>query len=185
MNDTTEPDKLPPTLPKSYLNAMPTALDLGNRLTALTADLAKLEQQLERSAKAGAINAAKSFVVLRRLKDKAEDFQSQFQSIFDRYQKVVIPELFESEGVTSLPLAEGYRVGISNKFYASIKKDMRDKAWAWLKKHGLKDLITETVNASSLSAAIKYEIENNNLDPPEDLFTTAFVPNTSVTVTKK
>lgn len=134
MND--EP-KLPPTLPKSYLNALPNAVVMAASLTMISGVLDKLEKELEASSRKGAISAAKSFVVLRRLKDKAEDFQSQFQAIFDRYQKIIIPNLFESEGVTSLPLAEGFRVGISQKFYASIKKDAKERAWAWLKKHKL------------------------------------------------
>lgn len=177
--------KIPAALPKSYLDRLPGAVQTSQAISILTAALEKLSKELEGSAKLGAISAAKSFVVLRRLKDKVEQFETAFQTVFDRYQKEIIPELFEAEGVTSLPLAEGFRVGISNKFYASIKKDQRDAAWKWLRKHGLSELITETVNSSSLSAAIKHEVEENNLEPPEDLFTTAYVPNTSVTVTKK
>jgi hypothetical protein len=39
------------------------------------------------------------------------------------------------------------------------------------------------VNASTLSAAAKREIEENNRDFPEELFTIAQLPNVSVTKT--
>jgi hypothetical protein len=179
MNDTTTPA----TLPKSLVDTLPSSAGIAKQIDVLVAALVALDREMLAQCKKGAVPAARSFVVLRRLKDKFEGLDKSFKALYTQYAVERIPELFEAEGVPHVPLAEGYRVGVSNKFYASIKEGMRDKGWAWLKKHGLSALITETVNSSSLSAAIKHEIEENNLEPPADLFTTAWVPNTSVTKT--
>lgn len=179
MTDTSSPA----TLPKSLVDTLPQSLSVSKAVDALGVLLKALDKDMNKQCKKGAIDAARSFVVLRRLKDKFENLDKTWKALFAHYDKEVLPELFEAAGVTSLPLTEGFRVGVSNKFYASIKEGKRDEGWEWLRANGLSEIITETVNASSLSAAIKHEIKENNLEPPENLFTTAWVPNTSVTKT--
>lgn len=148
---------------------------------AIEALLPQLDKELDRSKKAGAISLARSFVVLHRMNSRFDDMFKPFTATFELYKKQIVPEIFEQESVPNVPLDEGFRVGVSSTFYASIKKDMKTAAYAWLRNNGLGDLIQSTINSSSLAAGLKTKMEDENIEAPEEIFTAAYVPNTSVT----
>ena len=178
-------DKTPATLPKSLVETLPSSGGIAAEINDLTFSLGRLRKELDKQRKRGAIASARSFVVLHRLKDKFEALDKAFSALYQEFKSQVLPEIFESEGITSLPLAEGYRVGIRHDTRASIRKGMKDAAYAWLRENGLDDLVTETVNSSTLSAAAEFELEEHCREFPEDLFNVVLVPTTSVTVTRK
>ena len=82
----------------------------------------------------------------------------------------------------NVSLSEGFRVGVSHAWRASVRPDMGSRAKEWLRKNGKGDIVTETINASTLSAFAKQKAEEN-FDLPDDIFNVAQVPNTSVTKT--
>lgn len=98
---------------------------------------------------------------------------------------VLIPKAFENENLTSFTTQDGYRVTVSTVYRASIKTDRKGDAYNWLRENGLEDLITETVNAGTLSAAGKAMVEEKGKELPEDLFNAAFMPTTSLTKVQK
>lgn len=133
---------------------------------------------------ADAIEVARAFVKLRHLKDRTEAVTKLVSLAYEKLKTTDLPEAFERAGVPSVSLDEGFRVTVSHKLYASIKKDMKEAAFKWLEENDLGDLITPTVNASTLSAVAKtMGEENRELDP--ELFSIAIVPNTSVTAVKR
>lgn len=176
-----------PTLPKSLAAALPAAVAIMGYVAEIEKLAPTLEAQMQRAKDAGAIPLARSFVVLHRLREallsEKENRFKKIGALFQRYAKTEIPAMFESDGVDNVPLAEGFRVGVSNPFYASIKKDQKDAGYAWLRKNGLGDLISSTVNSSSLSAALRVKIEDDNVDAPDDIFTAGYVPTATVTKT--
>lgn len=176
-----------PTLPKSLAAALPAAVVIMGHVADIEALIPTLEAQMGRAKSAGAIPLARSFVVLHRLREALlSDERGRFKPIgalFIKYQTEHIPALFEQDGVENVPLAEGFRVGVSHPFRASIKKDQKDAAYAWLRKNGLGDLISSTVNASSLAAALKTKLEDENTDAPEEMFTAGYLPAATVTKT--
>lgn len=101
-----------------------------------------------------------------------------------RLEKELLPGAFEAENLKSFTTKDGYRVTVSTRFFASIKQGLRDEAWDWLRANGLEDLITETVNASTLSATGKKLLEEGK-ELSEELFETAYMPAVSLTRTKK
>lgn len=175
----------PVTLPKSLIDTLPGSSDVAIAINELSTMIETLATRLQKARERGAIPLARAFVVMHRLKDKLDSLDKQFSTLYEPYKTTIIPEMFEAENITSLPLSEGFRVGVSQNFRASIRKDCKEDAYKWLRENGLGDLITDTVNASSLSAAAKYELEENGIEFPEAMFNVAIVPNTSVTVTKK
>lgn len=176
-----------PTLPKSLASALPAAVEIMKHVAAIEALALPLEAQMTRAKSAGAISLARSFVVLHRLREALlSDEKNRFKPIgalFRKYAEQELPALFEQDGVENVPLAEGFRVGISHPFRASIKKDQKDKAYAWLRANGLGDLIASTVNASSLAAALKVKMEDENKEAPEEIFTAGYLPAATVTKT--
>lgn len=175
------------TLPRSVVAALPSALEVMKHVAAIEALAPKLEQEMAAAKKGGAISMARAFVVLHRTREALlSDEKNRFKKIgalFQQYAKVEIPAMFEQDGIDNVPLAEGFRVGVSNPFYASIKKDMKDRAYQWLRENKLGDLISATVNSSSLSAALKVKVVDENKEAPEDLFTAGYVPTATVTRT--
>jgi len=131
-----------------------------------------------------AIEVARAFVKLRHLKDRTEAVAKAISIAYEQIKTTTLPEAFDMAGVPSVNLEEGFRVTVSHKLYASIKKDMKEAALEWLRANDLGDLISPTVNASTLSAVAKtMGEENRELDP--ELFSVAIVPNTSVTPVKR
>lgn len=97
----------------------------------------------------------------------------------------LIPEAFEREKITSFTTSNGYRVVVSTVYRASIKADFKGSAYEWLQTHDLADLITQTVNASTLSAAGKALIDEKGMELPDEFFNAAYMPMTSLTKVKK
>lgn len=173
--------EVPTSLSKSLIASLPVSAEIMKHALAIEALLPQLDKELERSRKAGALSLARSFVVLHRMNARFDEMFKPFTATFTYYKTKVVPETFEIEGVPNVPLAEGFRVGVSSAFYASIKKDMKTAAYAWLQQNKLADIIQNTVNASSLAAALKSKLEDENIEAPAEIFTAAYVPNTSVT----
>lgn len=180
-------EKKPKTpLPATIVAALPSSRKFSEQLDALYRVLSvELVVELAKAREAGAVNLARAFVAFHRLNDKLDALDKAFEATFADLKGVVIPAAFEAEGLPSVPLSEGYRVGIAHNFRASIKEGMRDQAYHWLRANGMGDLITSTVNASTLSAAAKHSVEVDNKDFPDDLFNVAIMLNTSVTTATK
>lgn len=202
------------TLPVSLAKALPKAVDAAKTLRQLNTQLMDTHKQFEKALRGGAISAARAFVVLRKLKDRMEETEKLFKMIFERAAKEMLPNVFEQEGVTNVPLSEGFRVTTSSTLYANILKENRDAAIKWLKDNGLGDIVAEaldvssmddkkrkllekwlkrngvenfvvrSVNVSTLSAVARTMLEQEARELPEPIFKTEFVRNTSVTAVK-
>lgn len=146
----------------------------------LEGDLVKEVMEAENS---GPIEFARAFVALRTLKDQIEESLKPFSTLFEDVKGTRLPGKFDAAGIPTVNLDEGFRVTVSHSVRASIKGATKPEAYKWLRDNGLGDLVTETVNSSTLSAVAKSMAEENReLDP--ELFSVAIMPNTSVTKTK-
>lgn len=172
------------SLPASIVNAAPTARNILVRVVEAAAMVPALDKELARAKKSGSIALARAFVALHRLNSRVAEEIGKLEELFKRYKEIEVPATFEADKITHVPLEEGFRVGLSSRLFASIPVEHRDQAYQWLRDNGLGDLITSTVNAQTLSAAAKNLMEEKNKELPGDLFTVAFVPNTSVTAIK-
>lgn len=170
------PDPLPPSLTA----ALPAAKEIVYHATEIAKLIGKLTREMDAAKKRGAIDLARSFTVLHRLCSTVDQRTSGVGELFERYKTVDCPEVFDLAGVTHVPLAEGYRVQISHATRASIRPDFKQQAYKWLKDNGKGDVITSTVNSSTLSALARTMSEEENLALPDEFFNVALVPNTSV-----
>lgn len=143
----------------------------------------KLPGELEFAEKDGVVELTRAFVELRGVKDKLDAIAKDFSKVYEDFKVGRLPAAFELAGVPTVNLDEGYRVTVSHRVFASVKGDRKEQAYQWLKENGFGDLVTQTVNTATLSAAAKAMAEENQeLDP--DLFNIAIIPTTSVTKTK-
>lgn len=138
-----------------------------------------LRPELMAAENLDAVGVARAFLNLRDIKDDMDAVQKKVSALYEEWKTVKVPEKFEQQGVPNINLEEGARVGVSHKVYASINKDKKEGAYEWLRQNDLGDLITETVNTSTLSAVAKGMAEENKELSPE-FFNVAVVPNTNV-----
>lgn len=133
---------------------------------------------------ADVVEYTRAFVRVRGVKDRLDEVVKAFNSVYEELKTIKLPAKFEEAGVPTINLDEGFRVTVGHRLFASIKGGMKEEAYQWLRDNDLADLVTETVNASTLSAVAKSMAEENR-ELNEDLFSVAILPTTSVTKTKK
>lgn len=160
-----------------------------NHYAAMMERFAIINEVLESAAREGEPPAEKAslcaeyYRALRTLHDEADALKKKLHKELEAYGMSILPEVFEKEDVTSLNLSSGYRVTISSVTRASIPAENKAEAYQWLVDNELGDLITNTVNASTLSATAKSLIEEGR-QLPEDLFKVAVLPQVSMTKLK-
>lgn len=136
-----------------------------------------------RETEGDAIELARTFVAMRQLRDNIDAALKPFDVMYAEVKDVKLPARFDEAGVPTVNLEEGYRVTVAHNTRASIKGDMKERAFEWLRANGLEDIVTETVNSSTLSAVAKSMVEENR-ELPDDIFNVAIMPTTSVTKKK-
>lgn len=163
---------------------LPCATPIMNCLKEIETKIeAHLKSEVGAAEFNGPISFARAFVVLRILKDKIEETFKPFDELYRQIKEERLPASFDAMGVPTINLDEGYRVTVAHATRASIKGGQRDAAFEWLRDNGLEDIVTATVNASTLSAVAKTMAEENK-ELPEELFQTYVQPTTSVTKVK-
>lgn len=144
-----------------------------------------MQKQLKVAERAGVVALARAFVVMHRLQERMlseEKSFKGFRAFHKETKELTVPQALEQAGVDNVPLSEGFRIGVSENWRASIREGQKQAAFVWLRDNGKGDVIQPTINASTLSALAK-ELGEKNIEMPDMIFNVAQVPNTSVTKT--
>jgi len=112
---------------------------------------------------------AHRYVALKNEIDELKQRKSDLQKDFDKLRMTELPEAMADEGIESVRIAGIGRVSLRSDVYVSIPADVKYDAWDWLRDHGHENLISETVNPSTLRAFCKEQLQNGEL-LPDDLF---------------
>lgn len=119
---------------------------------------------------------------LRQQKDAMEADLKVITAEFDFLRGVKIPSKFEDEGISLLKVEGIGRCNLTGDLQATIPADKKEAAFQFLRDTGREDLIQETVNSSTLKAAVKNMIQTNQ-DIPDcfrvHTFTRASITKTS------
>ena len=109
----------------------------------------------------------KAFKALKDGYKIIDDHRKEIYHQVEFLSKSYIPEtMLEKGGGSSLTLKDiGYRFTVSTSLSATILD--KDKAYEWLREQGQDGIITETVNASTLSKFAKTYTKDFGLDLPE------------------
>lgn len=142
--------------------------------------LSRLDFTSSKTSELPASEQAQLLVTLRNVNEKIEAATKPLADLAETLAKATLPASFEREGVTTFTTANGYRVTISTRMYASVLPGCKDAAMEWLKANNLGDIIQPTVNASTLSGVAKTLLEEGR-ELPEDLFRAHYQPAASVT----
>lgn len=128
-----------------------------------------LKREFEKANEAeDLVNAVRIFAEWKELREKLEEAVKGFSAGFRKIYNEELPEMFEDEGVESIAV-DGYTYSSAAKARASINPQRKPDAYTWLRQEGLGAIITETVNANTLSAAMRDMMEDQGKTPPDDL----------------
>ena len=129
--------------------------------------------------------ALKDLIVsMHAIQLQKEIIEGQLKDInaeFDFLRITKIPTQMEDEGVDRITITGIGRVSLTADLHVSVKTDMKAKFYDWLRDNGRSDLISETVNASTLKAAVKGMYKAGE-EIPEDLLNVS--PFTRASITK-
>ena len=113
-----------------------------------------------------------AFADIRALKERAEGVVSSIAAIEKRLADEIIPLQLDASNTESPYNHTVGRFTRTTRVSASILKERKAEAWAWLKRNKLGALIIQTVNAQTLGATAKQMIEKGQ-ELPADLFKTS------------
>ena len=123
----------------------------------------------------------KSMKAIGEDKDAAEEVLKDINKEYDYLRLSLIPKLFDDRGIANMRLTDIGRVSLTSDIYASIPAGKRDEAYLWLSDTGHGDLVSNTVNPSTLKAFLKQMLLKGE-EIPEDLF--KVTPFTRASITK-
>lgn len=117
------------------------------------------------------------YVKVRNAVETIKQARKALEEIEDNLSKQSIPDLLRSQNIKNIKIEGVGTVGISNKVNASIID--KPRGFAWLRANNMESLITETVNASTLSAHAKSLLEEGE-ELPGDIFKVSTMTYTSI-----
>jgi len=118
-------------------------------------------------------------VEIRSMDENLKYVKKRFYDLYKRYKEEIVPTKFQEEGITSITV-DGTRFTVSQSSKTTIIGGEKEAAYKWLRDNGLEDIITNTVNASTLSATARTLLEDG-VEMPEDYFKMYIFNNTSMT----
>lgn len=122
----------------------------------------------------------KRFATLRKFHEEAKTTAAQIWAEVDYLRFTAIPDKLEAENIESLRIPD---VGtLSTRFEASCTCLDKDKLIEWLEAHDALDLVSSSVNGSTLKAFILGRIRDGEKIPDTDII--KFSPFTVATLTK-
>lgn len=135
------------------------------------------------SAKSGNFeDVLRMFFRVREGYNELEDARKRLNEKLEEISRQLIPEVMLERQVKTITLADvERRFTVSTRISCSIAEGKKEPAFIWLRGHDAGALIQETVNAGTLSAFAKSQLEDKGTELPPDLFKTSTMQFTSIT----
>jgi hypothetical protein len=127
------------------------------------------------------VQIIESMSTIQKAKERLEDELKLINKEFDFLRITKVPAKMEEDGVDRITVAGVGRVSLTADMHVSVKADMKEKFYEWLRDNGRGDLLQETVNASTLKAAVKGMYKNGEEIPDTMLNVSPF---TRASITK-
>lgn len=118
---------------------------------------------------------------IQKKKESLEGDLKDLNKVFDFLRITKIPAKMDEDGVDRISVAGVGRVSLTADMHVSVKADMKEKFYEWLRDNGRGDLLQETVNPSTLKAAVKGMYKKGE-EIPDDLLNVS--PFTRASITK-
>lgn len=160
-------------MPNTLSDELPQIIDT---ITKATADIDAAAKHLEAvvlSLENGAPSPSEAATVMWQVSvayDALDIARKMIYAQDDKLNKFIVPTVLQKNDIDSIRIpALARSFYITPKYSASFVPEQKDNAFQWLRDNGLSALIQETVNAGTLTTAIKDRIVNEGKDVPEEL----------------
>ena len=141
---------------------------VANAATYLDKVADELQKEADWAKTKGVVPLLAFYVRLKEGYDALDASRKRIYALLDLLNKVMVPEALESTGLDKVRVPELARSFYILPRYSASLLD-KEAGFDWLREVGLGDLITETVNAGTLAAAVKNLVLEHGIDPPEDV----------------
>ena len=111
---------------------------------------------------------------VKREKEAIDEASKEINKEYDFLRITKLPEQAESEGIRGAKYDGIGRLSFTSDMYVSVKAGRLIEVKQWLGDTGRGDLITETVNSSSLKAVVKKAIVSGEEVPTDALNVSPF-----------
>lgn len=119
---------------------------------------------------------------VQKQKDVLEEQLKEVNKRFDFLRITKIPTKMEDDDVKNINVASVGRVNLTADMHVSIKAESKPQFYEWLRDNGRSDLLQETINPSTLKAAVKNMFKSGEV-VPETLLNVS--PFTRASITRK
>ena len=127
------------------------------------------------------IELIKEMRVIQGEKEALEEELKDLNKHFDFLRITKIPQMMEDSGVKNINVEGVGRVSLTADMHVSVKAEMKEAFYLWLRDNGREDLIQPTVNSSTLKATVKNMVKKGE-EIPDDLLNVS--PFTRASITK-
>ena len=118
---------------------------------------------------------------LREVNEAVKKARKALDDLEDHLSHSDVPDAFKRAGIKTISIEDLGRVTVAYKWGCSIVDGKKPESFQWLRQSGNGSLIIETVNAQTLAAFAKAEVETHGRELPTDLFSTSLRPYVSIT----
>lgn len=108
------------------------------------------------------------YAAVRKVDEALDEVNEKLDSFSSEMKITVVPMAFGDGDSRSVTMADGGRVGLTTRTAASIRAGRKEPAYAWLRAEGHGDIISETVNASTLGSLARDLMKDLKELPEED-----------------
>lgn len=122
---------------------------------------------------------AQMFRELKELYETADRIKKEFGKTYDWLRVNYIPERLETLGSSSMQVTGYGRLGLTDDLRVKVLD--KQGAYDWLEENDMGDMITETVNTSTLKASLRKRLQKGE-KVPDNLF--ELTPFTRANLTK-
>lgn len=141
--------------------------DLSCKIDCLEDDL-KQDIVNNASGKVTPYDAVLTFFSLKNLHEQMDILVKKVYHMKDGLEKKTVPAVMENHNTDMVRVPELRRSFSINEKVSATFLD-REAGYNWLREIGQGDIITETVNAGTLSALVRSLQLEQGIDPPEDV----------------
>jgi len=114
-------------------------------------------------------DAIKTQAEVRDELDAVGALKSALEKRHDWLRTAVTPARMDEKGITTITVAGIGRVTLQDDVFVSVPAETKAQAHLWFGDMGFSDLITSTINGSTLAAWIRKRIKSGEELPPAEL----------------
>lgn len=128
------------------------------------------------------IELIKEMYIIQGEKEDVEGDLKNLNKHLDFLRFTKIPQVMEDQGIKNISVEGVGRVSLTADMHVSVKAEMKEMFYTWLRDNGRQDLIQPTINSSTLKATVKNMVKTGE-EIPDDLLNVS--PFTRASITKK